>query len=133
MKSEGTTKDNDNATPSRSQRRPMIFAAQEPMIRNGSGNWIPNPSFDLSDLNRFGNLFYVWSPGAANFAPSHLRERALQIAATFDDEHDCLVNLGSPTLIATLAWALGKCDKALRVLEWDRRQSQYVLTTEETQ
>jgi hypothetical protein len=123
----------EGATPSQKVRVPMIFAAQEPMIKNGSGNWIPNPSFDLSDLKRFGNLFYVWSPGAANFAPAHLRERALQIAATFDEDNDCLVNLGSPTLIATLAWAIGKCGKTLRVLEWDRRSSQYILTTEQTQ
>lgn len=114
-----------------STRHPKIFAAQEPMIKNGNGQWIPNPTFDLSDLNRFGNLFYVWSPGAVNFAPDHLRKRALEIASTFDDNCDCLVNLGSPTLIAILAWALGKCDKSLRVLEWDRRLSQYVLTTEE--
>lgn len=113
-------------------RAPMIFAAQEPMVKNNSGHWTPNPTFDLSDLKRFGTLFYVWSPGAANFAPDHLRKRAVEIAETFDDSRDCLVNLGSPTLIATLAWALGKCGKSLRVLEWDRRAEQYVLTTETT-
>ena len=111
---------------------PTVFAAQEPMVKNPNGHWVRNPHFNLADTQRFGAIRYIWSPGAAAFAPSDLRSRALEIAEEFDDSIDWLVNLGSPTLIATLAWALGRCGKRLRVLEWDRRGKCYVPTTDET-
>jgi hypothetical protein len=111
----------------------VVFAAQEPMVRNQNGHWIRNPTFDLDDAKRFGSIRFVWAPGAASFSPADLRTRAVEIAEEFDDERDWIVNLGSPTLIATLAWAIGHVGKRLRVLEWDRRERAYVPTTDETE
>lgn len=108
-----------------------VYAAQEPMVKNPRGEWEPNATMDMSDASRYGELIFVWAPGAAAFARAHLERRALEIADRFNEERDWVINVGSPTLLSILAWAIGYRGKKLRVLEWDRRTRQYHPTTTE--
>lgn len=106
---------------------PRLFAPQEPLLKNlETGLWEPNRRIDVSAAKRFGDITFVWPPGSAIWASWHVRQKALEVAETYDDREDFVINLGSPSLIGILCWAIGNTGKELRVLEWDRRIADYV-------
>jgi hypothetical protein len=106
---------------------PRLYAPQEPLIKNMETQlWEPNRRIDLTPAKRFGEITFVWPPGSAIWASYHVRNKALEIAKQYNDGEDFVINLGSPSLIGILCWAIGNVGKELRVLEWDRRINDYV-------
>jgi len=108
-------------------RRPIVFAAQEPMYKDADGRWISR-GFNLAAAADFGDLVIVWGPDAPIMSPGLIAGQALSAASRYDPAMDYIVALGSPTLIAVLAWAIGRKRKPIRMLEWDKRFGRYYVT-----
>ncbi len=104
-----------------------VYAPQEPMIKNlVTGMYERNARYNLDDAKRFGDLVFVWPNGSQVWNRYEVRQKALEIAQDYHEDEDWVVNVGSPTLMFLLGWALGRSNKELRVLEWDGRINEYV-------
>lgn len=105
----------------------IVYAPQEPMTKNLlTGLYERNPRYNLSALDEYGHVTFVWPVGSQVWAKYEVKEHALKTARAFDDQNDWVVNVGSPTLMFLLGWAIGHVGKELRILEWDGRINNYV-------
>lgn len=106
---------------------PRLFAPQAPLWRNlETGDWEPKKGIDLTPAKRFGELVFIWPPGSLISSLPNVSAEAIGVARTYDDGEDFVINIGSPSLIGVLCWAIGNVGKELRVLEWDRKINDYV-------
>lgn len=104
-----------------------VYAPQEPLIKNMvTGIYEPNRRYNLDALRKFGDIQFCWPNGSQVWARYETMQHARAIAQKFSSEHDWVVNLGSPTLMYLLGWAIGAENKPLRILEWDGRINDYV-------
>lgn len=103
-----------------------VYIPQEPMIKQG-GRWV-SKGLDIASANMYGDMIIVWPPGTSIMVGSLVEEDALKVARAYEEELDYMVALGSPSLIAMLAWAIGREGKMLRMLEWDRSMKRYYPT-----
>jgi len=97
------------------------------MRKDPLGRWV-SKGLDLAATAEFGDIRIVWPPGAAIIGAETTAEVAAIAASAYDEQLDYVVALGSPTLIAVLAWAIGNRGKRLRMLEWDTRNKRYYST-----
>lgn len=109
----------------------VVWVPQEPMKKewvtlNGmrEARWV-SKGFDLATANDFGIVSIIWPPDASVINREVMEREAFEIAARYDEKEDYILALGSPTLIALLAWAIGQNQKTLRMLEWDRGLRRY--------
>lgn len=103
-----------------------VYIPQEPMVKHG-GRWV-SKGLDIASANLYGDMIIIWPPGTSIMTGSLVERDALKVARAYDEELDYMVALGSPSLIAILAWAIGKEGKVLRMLEWDRSMKRYYPT-----
>lgn len=107
-------------------RRPIVFAPQEPMRKEG-GVWV-SKGLNLSASAEYGELLIIWGPDASILTRQNIEAEARVAAERYNDKYDWVVALGSPTLIGALTWAIGALGKELRILEWDREAKRYAST-----
>jgi hypothetical protein len=107
--------------------RPLVFIPQEPMRKNRDGRWV-SKGLDLAATADYGDTLIVWPPGTGIMQPAMLETEALCAADRYNDQRDYIVALGSPSLIAMLGWAIGRVQKQVRMLEWDRELRRYYVT-----
>lgn len=107
--------------------RPIVFAPQEPMRKDSNGQWV-SKGLNLSASAEYGDLTIIWSPDASILSRELIEQEAQRAAAQYNDDEDWVLALGSPSLIAALAWAIGAQGKVLRMLEWDRAAQRYACT-----
>jgi hypothetical protein len=101
------------------------------MRKDDNGNWV-SKGLNLAASAEYGDLIIVWPPDASVLSGDFIEREALNAAARYNDEVDWVLALGSPSLIAVLAWAIGFHGKTLRMLEWDRAAQRYVRTLNPT-
>jgi len=109
--------------------KPVVWAAQEPMRKDNNGIWVPK-GLDFSSVEKFGTLEFVWGPDASIMDREALEVEAQRCARQYDPAIDYIVALGSPTLIAILAWAIGTSGKQIHMLEWQKGPECYQTTLE---
>jgi hypothetical protein len=107
--------------------KPKVYIPQEPMRKNGDGRWV-SKGLNLAATVEYGEMCIIWGPDTSVLARELLFAEAMKIAEQYDEENDYMVALGSPSLIAVLAWAVGRVGKRMRVLEWDRSLQRYYPT-----
>lgn len=107
--------------------RPIVFAPQEPMRKDTNGRWV-SKGLNLAATAEYGDLLIMWSPDASVLSYGHVMKEARSFAESYDEERDWLVAVGSPSLIAAFAHAIGIEGKRLRILEWDRAAQRYAST-----
>lgn len=107
--------------------RPTVFAPQEPMRKDENGKWV-SKGLNLAATAEYGDLSIIWSPDASVLTRELIDREARAAAEAYNEEQDWVVALGSPTLIAAFAHAIGWKGKRLRVLEWDRAAQRYTTT-----
>lgn len=112
-------------------RKPTVWIAQEPMRKDIAGKWV-SKGLDLASAVMYGNPIIIWPPDTSILVRSVMETEALKVADKYDEEQDYVIALGSPTLIAVLAWAIGSQSKRLRMLEWDRALLRYHPTLGDT-
>ena len=109
---------------------PTVWIAQEPM-RKENGTWV-SKGLDIASANMYGEVQIVWGPDASILGRAEVENIAVRAAMKYDPSQDYVVALGSPSLIAMLAWAIGCEKKTLRILEWDRALQRYYPTLRST-
>jgi hypothetical protein len=107
--------------------QPIVFIAQIPMKKNPDGVWVQKP-IDLTKASDYGMLEVVWPPQASVAARADIEAEAMKIGRLYDPDKDYIIALGSPSLICAIAWAIGRCGKKLRMLEWQNRSKTYAPT-----
>lgn len=108
-------------------RAPIVWIPQKPMWLK-SGQW-HSKEMDFSSANEFGKVEVIWAgPPSIVFDRLEMETRALDMAELYDDQQDYILALGSPTLIAIFAWAVGQENKELHMLEWDKGYRRYYPT-----
>jgi len=112
-------------------QHPIVFIAQIPMSKSPDGIWVNKP-IDLSRVSQYGTLEVVWPPGTSVSSRAAIEAEAQKIGEMYDQDTDFLIALGSPSLSCALAWAIGKADKKLRMLEWQNRDRCYAPTILDT-
>ena len=104
-----------------------VYIPQEPMKKDASGRWV-SKGLNLAAASQYGDMVIVWGPDTSVLTRAVLEDDARYTALAYDEEHDYVVALGSPSLIAMLSWAIGSEGKQLRMLEWDKSMGRYYPT-----
>lgn len=120
-------------------RKPVVWITQEPMRKEhgidahgkDTSRWV-SKGLDIASASEYGSIAIIWPPAASVFSREMMERDAMKVARSYDHATDYIVALGSPTLIAVLSWAIGREDKILRMLEWDKGMRRYYPTLGDT-
>lgn len=105
---------------------PMVFVPQVPSkFDDGSKLWVP--TVNMAPAEKYGEIKVMLPPGANRLHSVPLLH-ALREQMRDYNEHDYIVAIGDPTLIAaTAVIATKKANGLLRLLKWDRMAGDYIL------
>lgn len=108
-----------------------VFIIQEPMQFDRAGAFVKK-RINLEAAHEYGELVIVFENPHSVLDRRIVMDKAHQAAEIYNEETDYVVPVGSPTLIAAMAWAIGLSGRKLRMLEWDRGLGKYNPTLCET-
>ena len=107
--------------------KPRVFVPQEPSKHDKpSGLWVP--TVNLQPATKHGEVIVMLPPQANRLHTVPLIHVMKDRMADYN-EHDFIVAVGDPSLIAAAACiATRKTGGLLRMLKWDRIASDYLIT-----
>lgn len=106
-----------------------VYVVQERVLRTPEG---PQPQYDLTPALKYGRLEALLPPGNVGMTPGPMILQLRNKLRNFDDG-DYLLALGDPVAIAAAAIIAAMHNRGrVKMLKWDRRLGDYVMTTLET-
>lgn len=102
---------------------PRVFIPQlVERYDNATGGFVP--VFDLTPAAAFGQLTPVLERDDDPMYLSHITPKIRNVLKDFNSE-DFLLAVGDPSVIATCSMLIGRRQKSMKMLKWDRKLARY--------